>query len=54
MIKTNLVGVGEAKAVPELMSRCLQQVCSPVAVDRPELGIIKVGVATVDREICVS
>ena len=49
-----LVRVGEAKTVPKLMSSCLQQVRSPVAVDRPKLGIVKVGVATVDWEIGMS
>ena len=40
--------------MPKLMSSCLQQVRSPVAVDRPKLGIVKVGVATVDWEIGMS
>ena len=51
---TYLVGMREAKAVAKLMSSRLEQVCSFQAVDRPRLGIVKVCIATVDREICMS
>ena len=47
MIKTNLVGVGEAKTVAKLMSGRLKQVCSFQAVDRPGLCVVKVRIAAI-------
>ena len=46
----NLVRVGETKAVTKLMGSSLQQVCPLDAVDRPRLGIVKVGVTAINLD----
>lgn len=38
----------------ELVSRYLEQICTAIAVDRPEFGIIEVRIASVDWEIGMS
>ena len=47
---TNLVRVGEAKTVAKLMGSSLQQVRPLDAVDRPSLGIVKVGVTAINLD----
>ena len=47
---TNLVRVGETKAVTKLMGSSLQQVRPLDAVYRPRLGIVKVGVTAINLD----